>query len=322
MGIEIKNLSIDDFIGLPVLIGNGLSIRINENYRYDNLVSKIQEKCSDSLYSVMNNLDEKNIEKLLLLLESSIHICDLCDINPRKIHDLKKELRNEFLSVVHELHPDSHEFNNLIYSGVGDELDNFGDIFTTNYDFTLYYLILKFTSHWDGFGNSEYDDFKVYTKFRHFDQKYIFYLHGNLLLFENGNDTFKITSGKSDYGILEMIDVQVKKDNFPLIVAEGRSESKEMAIKENKYLELCFHYFTGHKSDELVIFGHSLGETDSHIIDAINSNFARVYYGLYDKSESERNLIKSKLDDVEITFFDSNIILNPEDYIPPRSSYY
>jgi len=36
------------------------------------------------------------------------------------------------------------------------------------------------------------------------------------------------------------------------------------------------------------------------------------------KSESERNLIMSKLDGVEVVFFDSNEIMNPEDYIPPR----
>jgi hypothetical protein len=59
-------------------------------------------------------------------------------------------------------------------------------------------------------------------------------------------------------------------DGAPLIVAEGTAAEKRKAINRSPYLRFALEEFKKSK-DPLVVFGHSLGDSDKHIVEAIRT---------------------------------------------------
>ena len=57
-------------------------------------------------------------------------------------------------------------------------------------------------------------------------------------------------------------------DDVPLFVTEGPTQDKLKTIRSSDYLSFCYDQLLGH-GDGLCIFGHALGEQDSHIIHAL-----------------------------------------------------
>jgi hypothetical protein len=60
------------------------------------------------------------------------------------------------------------------------------------------------------------------------------------------------------------------RDARPLLITEGSARDKLRAIEENDYLS---HVYDTLKdcSTPMLVFGHSLGEQDRHLLDAINA---------------------------------------------------
>ncbi len=103
------------------------------------------------------------------------------------------------------------------------------------------------------------------------DATKILYLHGGLHLERN-------TSGKTIKRKYEehtnLLDSFGKKssggqeETVPLLIAEGDAEDKLKSIYSSDYLSFAYAQFAQHKG-ALVVFEHSLGDSDQHILDAI-----------------------------------------------------
>ena len=139
-----------------------------------------------------------------------------------KIEVAKEELRNGLINVINEVHPQKKdvcvECRNLLNS-----ISEFGDIFTTNYDLYLYWLLMEFETsnrHGDFFKKGEIPLMINNATFCRFDKKNIkkatkkiYYLHGALFLFEQGQTISKLM--RSEYDMLVNVTNQIENRIYP-----------------------------------------------------------------------------------------------------------
>ena len=72
----------------------------------------------------------------------------------------------------------------------------------------------------------------------------------------------------------------------PLFVSESSSDDKRKSIRQCDYLSFCHEQLMGHK-DALCLFGHSLGEQDQHLIDALRqAPLKTLCISIYPRSEA------------------------------------
>ncbi|MDG1153678.1 MAG: DUF4917 family protein [Alphaproteobacteria bacterium] len=105
----------------------------------------------------------------------------------------------------------------------------------------------------------------------------LFFLHGAFHIYKDKGIIKKITASqnKSLHNKLEEI---INNDKSDIIcVLKGESQEKEQAINENQYLRRGFNKLSS-LTGKIVIFGSSLDDNDSHILNKINdSNVETVY---------------------------------------------
>src|SRR6185437_1294721 len=97
---------------------------------------------------------------------------------------------------------------------------------------------------------------------------------------------------------------------LPLFVSEGSSKAKLQTIGRSPYLSFCLDSL---RDDQVntVVFGHSLGEQDKHIIAALNKGAPReVAVSIYPRTDGqsiiqEKARITQLLGENKPRFFDS-----------------
>src|SRR3546814_8301389 len=96
------------------------------------------------------------------------------------------------------------------------------------------------------------------------------YLHGGLHLVRNQDGTArKLTATEGTLLGSFAINNTIKTlDDVPLFVNEGPSQDKLKTIRSSDYLSFCYDQLL-HHGDNLCLFGHALGEQDSHIVHAL-----------------------------------------------------
>ncbi|WP_217495834.1 DUF4917 family protein [Mangrovivirga cuniculi] len=145
---------------------------------------------------------------------------------------------------------------------------------------------------------------------------HIYYLHGSLFLFDNGIDSLKIRR-LNDNWLLDLITQQINRSNYPLFISEGTSESKLKQINSNQYLSYCFEKLKSDSSENLIIYGQSLGEQDKHLAELIDHKFKKVaisikteFYDTMGYLKAERNRLASLFNIAEIEFYNATDLFN------------
>ena len=102
------------------------------------------------------------------------------------------------------------------------------------------------------------------------EKQNVFYLHGALHLVEGYINVVKIKNNEID-NLISIIQSNLERNCFPLIVAEGSMVEKLRKIKHNEYLNYCYDKLSCIEGN-LIIYGHSLAENDNHIFKQISNN--------------------------------------------------
>lgn len=175
-------------------------------------------------------------------------------------------------------------------------LDFFHNIFTTNYDLLPYWVNLSHPvrPQWrDGF-RADDDPDATYVVFgeRLGRQKGLFYLHGALHFYVAEGELRKHTWSRTGIPLTHSIRESLSKGEYPLFVSEGSPEKKLEQIQRSGYLWYCLDKLARIESP-LVVFGHALGPSDSHIgnVVADNLELPALYIGLFGNPESDANLL-------------------------------
>jgi hypothetical protein len=194
---------------------------------------------------------------------------------------------------------------------INQELGSYRTVFTTNYDLLNYWSIQhRPDAITDLFQGTEprFDLSLTAT-----DKTRLLYLHGGLHLVRNQDGTARklMSTEGTLLGSFAINNTIKTLDDVPLFVNEGPTQDKLKTIRSSDYLSFCYDQLLGH-GDGLCIFGHALGEQDSHIIHALRQAKPKTAaISIYPRSKAfiqhqKRHYTKVfEGTGVELRFFDS-----------------
>lgn len=281
-----------------LLIGNGFSMAYDrEIFSYNALYDFLVSKDDPLLTKLFGVIKTKNFELVMQQLGTTLALLDAFGSEPglkAQLNEAQYKLKKNLLDSIQALHPE-HVFKMpedkraACASFLSNFLDCGGEIFSTNYDLLLYWVMMRSKSknHFDGFGRdllnpdevkngveAEYSE--LYWGPNRDDQN-VHYLHGALHLFDSGATVLKEQYTPDAY-LLQNISERLDSGEYPIFVTAGNGDEKLEHIRHNQYLTHCYDRLT-ELSGSLVTFGFNFGPYDEHIIEAINKAHATREYG-------------------------------------------
>lgn len=258
-----------------LLVGNGWSIACDAVYDYSNLLDRAREIGLSALAEdLFDKLGTADFEIVLRHLERPEAIEALTGWSPEAdiLRDFRDGLRDALVASMMASHLNRRR---LISDDALERcqafLARFDNVFTTNYDLLLYWVEMYDDNphqFCDGFGRHfPSGRLKYYGNFRAFRPR-IWYLHGALHLYSEGQSVFKREAGSRP--LIDVIRPAFEDGEYPLLVTEGSQEHKMRRIQGNRYLRDAYEELR-RVSGVLVVFGHSLSSSDDHICRAIAS---------------------------------------------------
>lgn len=284
-----------------LLVGNGFSIACDPVFRYASLYeAAIDEGLSERAQAVFRKLGTTNFEAVMRLLSDAHWAALTYGVHERDVCEMLEDL-----DVVKRTLVQAISKSHLGHSGlVSDQkkeaarrfLNQYHNVFTTNYDLLSYWVIMSEPNgpvFMDGF-RSDYDDpdapYVVFIE-RLGQNRGLFYLHGALHLYVVSGELRKRCWERTNERLTTLIQAGLEQQEYPLFVAEGAPEQKMEHIQRSGYLWYCYDKLARIASP-LVVFGHSLGWSDGHIVQALARNTAlpRVAIALRGDADSIQNL--------------------------------
>jgi len=272
-----------------LLLGNGFSMAYDTKiFSYNALHNFLDNLDNELLSKLFDIVNTKNFE---LVLQQLDNFCELIDafgsdsVLKFKVQEASETLKVSLIHAIEELHPEHvfkipQEKSLACAKFLNQFLSNGGEIFTTNYDVLLYWVLMRneIPNAIDGFGR----DVESAGEFvpedeielselrwgRNKERQNIHYLHGALPLFDTGVEIVKEEYDSENF-IMENIRKRLLNKEYPVIVTAGNSTQKLEHIMHNRYLTNCYERLCNIEGS-LIVFGFGFGEYDEHIIDAIN----------------------------------------------------
>ncbi len=288
-----------------LLLGNGFSMGCDSVFSYPNLFERAKEQgLSSEAVKVFEYLGTNNFEGVLRRMDDMSVFLEIYG-GGDQILEFKRRLakdwdlvRNCLIQSVassHLSHPGTIPKAKL--AACVEFLKGYENIFTTNYDLLTYWVTrvaqedhgVQFQ---DGFRSPEGEPDSEYLVFseRIGRNRGLLFLHGALHLFVEEGETRKYSWKRSGKRITDLVASGFEERRYPLFVAEGNHKQKLAQIHSNDYLSYCLGRFEGIQNP-LIIYGHSLGASDQHVLDAMVGapKLAKVYIGLFGKPEDATN---------------------------------
>jgi len=295
-----------DWSGL--LLGNGFSQNIWTSFGYSSLFETASTGAGATLsaddIALFDRFGTKNFEWVLSALATSKAVLHALGQAHDLIDERENSIREALIQAVHAVHIPWLSIEDEKLDRVAAELATYASIYSTNYDLLLYWSLMRAPGQFrDYFWAREFDvsNTEIWGK-----TTKVHYLHGGLHLYRKPNgQTLKRTAG----GGLNLLDLFATpfEDAAPLFISEGTAAEKLASIYRSDYLSFVFSQLARDEGP-LVIFGHSLGESDSHLVDAINAHPGReVAVAMRANADIRRTKaeIIATLPNADIYFFDA-----------------
>jgi len=273
-----------------LLMGNGFSMSYDYDiFSYNKLAEFLNKLDNPVLQKLFEIIKTSNFELLMEQLENVAQITAVFGADKKVVGKIQKAsaiLKVSLIEAIKELHPEhvfavSEDKSKACAEFLNSYLAEDGQIFTTNYDLLLYWVLMRndLDKKGDGFGRETEDtdewidpEDRVWSELRwgkHMDSQSIHYVHGALHLFDAGINVIK-EEYTSEHVLLENIKSRMEKKEYPIFVTAGNGEEKLSHIRHNRYLSYCYDVLST-ISGSLVCFGFGFGPYDEHIIGAINN---------------------------------------------------
>lgn len=320
----------DSFDNSNILLGNGFSINLCERLSYQSLFNHFIEHRPEKFRTLFNSFNTTNFEVILNNLNVADNVNNILGIENDEIEPVVNQLRDGLIDTIQQNHPSHSEINYHQLRSLGEELFEFQDIFTTNYDIFLYKIILESILETRTAGTApQYQDY-FYEELNatelafNYETAYpgtraIYYLHGSLFIYQTDRYVnYKLRRVDQGIEYIKMIGREIMNDNFPVFVAEGDYLNKQKMINSNPYLTFCLNKLQ-RASNNMVVYGFSFGQSDLHIANAIaKSGAEKIAISIYigDKSlddlENEASNLQNSIPlsgaGREVAVFDSSTL--------------
>ncbi len=302
-----------------LLVGNGASLAVWEGFRYESLYKKalqdIDHPLSSADLKIFRSMNIHDFERILAALWTAKVICNTLeqDVQVRMIRKRYRGIQRALIEAVHAVHV-PWNLSDEVLKQIQSALLLHESVYSTNYDLLLYWAIMAegSPSRKDYFWSGSDLSFDITNTELDFNEpRRILYLHGALHLVKlpYGSGTRKLRASEGD--LLSQFGRNLDAGETPLFVTEGTAQEKLAAIRSSDYLSFAYEQFTNHEGD-LVIFGHSLGESDQHLIDIMKSWSKRtIAFSMRRNTTNPNNIIerkariRSQLTKANILFFDA-----------------
>lgn len=272
-----------------LLLGNGFSIAWQSDvFRYGALLdaAEFADLTVDGR-ALFATLETQDFERVIESLRVAAVLAELYEPgDPARSDRLRADadrIKDELARVIALRHPDQP---NVVIANEFDSasrfLAHFDHIYTVNYDLLLYWTAIQglrgLTSD-DGF-RADPDEpdatWVTWDASGRSRRQSLYYLHGALHLFDRGDRLTKFTWNRTGIRLIEQVRAALAQNAYPLVATEGTSSEKLDKINHSAYLSHAYRSFAAlSQSRALFVFGHSLGETDDHIIRLIPSGTIR-----------------------------------------------
>lgn len=280
---------------IRVLLGNGFSQVYYGDFSYTTLFNAIKEEKDHAKVKLLfEHFGTSNFEAILRFLQDLQFASGVYEFDGGKIKVDYERLRDALADAIVKVHPDkTNSIPEANKTACHSFLNRFDDVFTVNYDLLLYWTILRDTKiiFGDYFNRDEDtpDEYCEYIEDGKGVEKHVFFLHGALHLFLKDGRTIKKVWGQQA-PLIAQIKEEMAKGYYPMVVAEGDSESKIRQIKSNPYLNHALSKLQLCKG-QLLTFGFSFSDQDKHIRDAISKNagIKFVWIGIRGDFSKENN---------------------------------
>jgi hypothetical protein len=322
---------------LDLLLGNGFSINFSDKFRYGSIYERFKENCAPIYKTLFFHFDTTNFEEIMLMLTYAKRVNNIFNLSISEVTAAIEELKNGLIASINEVHPRSSELSSKLINALAHQfVTEFKDVFSLSYDLMLYKIIMAAYNAWEVDNDLVFlQDYcwgkrDVGTHFREFmdyqsrgdDHNSVYYIHGNLALFNNKFHVLKLIRDDKDPNevgveLIELIARRIHKGNFPLFVSEGTMDEKKQRISSNKYLTFCFNKL-GAAKRPLMIFGLTLAPNDMHIVNQIINRPRPIIISVYPEGRSEIDLNK-ELADHRFKF--GNNFRQPIDFVDSRSVF-
>lgn len=319
---------------VSLLMGNGFSMAYDRDiFSYNALYDFMASREDELLKTLFGVIETRNFELVMQQLDTTLALLDAfgSDASLReKIQQASQKLRETLLNSVRELHPEHvfkmpEEKSKACAAFLSQFIESGGQIFTTNYDLLLYWVLMRegVSNPVDGFGKEMENPLEVNEGAEpewsdlvwgpNQKEQNVHYLHGALHLFDTGADIVKEQYTWDRY-LLENIQERLDNEEYPIFVTAGDGDQKLEHIRHNRYLSYCYDQLS-QRDGYLVTFGFNFGDYDEHIIEAINRagnpgskappKLWGVYIGVYSDEDVARITALEKRFVPKVRIFDA-----------------
>ncbi|MFW6047441.1 MAG: DUF4917 family protein [Candidatus Woesearchaeota archaeon] len=175
-----------------LLLGNGFSLNFSQTLRYKSLYEGFLNICSEKAKRLFKVLETENFENVLESIDNAEIVCNVLDLKSNSFKKYREEVREGLINSINKIHPSPDLIDQEKITSISNQMLKFKNIFTTNYDLFLYYIILE-TKVFKDFFFKKYDERFNSLSFSDYQpDSHIHYLHGALFLFEKGLSTLKL----------------------------------------------------------------------------------------------------------------------------------
>ncbi|WP_447788687.1 DUF4917 family protein [Pseudomonas farris] len=298
-----------------LLVGNGASRAVWDDFGYDSLFENartVEEKpLSQSELSVFDAMQTRSFEQVLGALKTTSRVNKALAVSSAAPRNRYYAIKEALINTVHAVHIPWRLVVPSTLATINQELGSYRTVFTTNYDLLNYWAVQhRPDAITDLFqGTEPRFDLSITAT----DKTRLLYLHGGLHLVRNQDGTARklMSTEGTLLGSFAINNTIKTLDDVPLFVTEGPTQDKLKTIRSSDYLSFCYDQLLGH-GDGLCIFGHALGEQDSHIIHALRQAKPKTAaISIYPRSKAfiqhqKRHYTKVfEGTGVELQFFDS-----------------
>jgi hypothetical protein len=184
-------------------------------------------------------------------------------------------------------------------------LQEYQNVFTTNYDLLLYWVAMAGPAavrEQDGFRLPVEDDDPKYLVFSEHtgSNRGMLFLHGALHFYVVNGEVRKHCWELTGKRLTTLIRDGLQNGQYPLFVAEGQPDRKREQIQRSGYLSYCLGKLERVKNT-IVTYGHALSAEDQHILNTIadNSSIDRLCIGIYaDPGSPEAAAVQNSVDNL------------------------
>ncbi|PIE24047.1 MAG: DUF4917 domain-containing protein [Planctomycetota bacterium] len=286
-----------------LLLGNGFSMACNkEVFAYSQLLKNADfDGLSPNAHKCFEVLETQDFETVMSALRTTTKLVKLYGSDKSVTKTMQEDataLREVLVQAISSSHPARPtDVSKDSYAACRSFMDKFDRIYSLNYDLLLYWAVMQDDSavrkggRNDGFSSdSDTNPWVVWDQLNHNHNQNLFYLHGALHIYDAGHEVQKCTWSRTKIALIDQIREAMKEDKFPIFVAEGESEAKLARIMHHGYLHRSLRSFSN-ITGCLFIYGHSLAESDEHILNRIEQGKVKdVWVSIYGDPTTQANL--------------------------------